>query len=103
MAAVEEYELPGVGGTGSALRLDFMERGVRLPASYCRRVIRLTCWRRRASARSKCYRRCAALCVLVEAKTVNLNGDELPKDLEANPGALRLLQEVARRDQARFH
>ena len=36
----------------------------------------------------------AALCVLVEARTVGLIGDELPADFEANPEALRLLQEV---------
>ena len=48
-AAVDgDYELPGVGGTGSALRLDFWNQVAQLPANCCRPVIRSISWRLRA-------------------------------------------------------
>ncbi len=96
MAAVDgEYELPGVGGAGSALRLDFMEpggaiTGELLPTGNTIDILETPS----LGMVEASIVDAAALCVLVEAKTVDLNGDELPKDLEANPGALRLLQEV---------
>lgn len=96
VAAVDgDYELPGVGGTGSALRLDFLEPGGAITGELLptgNTIDRLETPSLGTVEASIVD--AAALCVLVEAKTVGLNGDELPKDLEANPEALRLLQEV---------
>ena len=96
LAAVDgSYELPGVGGTGSALRLDFLEpggaiTGELLPTGNSIDVLETpTMGEVKASIVDA-----AALCVLVEAQTVGLNGDELPADLEAKPNILHLLQEV---------
>ena len=96
LAAVDgSYELPGVGGTGSALRLDFLEpggaiTGELLPTGNSIDVLETpTMGEVKASIVDA-----AALCVLVEAQTVGLNGDELPADLEAKPNILHLLQSI---------
>ena len=96
LAAIDGvYELPGVGGTGSALRLDFLEpggaiTGEMLPTGNTIDELETPSLGKIEASIVDA----SALCVLVEAGTVGLNGDELPKDLEGNPEALRLLQEV---------
>jgi 2-methylaconitate cis-trans-isomerase PrpF len=96
LAAIDGvYELPGVGGTGSALRLDFLEpggaiTGEMLPTGNTIDELETPSLGKIEASIVDA----SALCVLVEAATVGLNGDELPKDLEGNPEALRLLQEV---------
>jgi len=96
LAAVDGvYELPGVGGMGSALRLDFLEpggaiTGEMLPTGNTIDELETPSLGKIEASIVDA----SALCVLVEAGTVGLTGDELPKDLEANPEALRLLQEV---------
>ena len=96
LAAVDgNYQLPGVGGMGSALRLDFLEpggaiTGELLPTGNTVDLLETpTMGTIEASIIDA-----AALCVLVEAQTVGLNGDELPAELEAKPEVLHLLQEV---------
>ena len=106
MAAVDgEYELPGVGGTGSAVRLDFMEpggaiTGELLPTGNTIDMLETPS----LGTVEVSIVDAAALCVLVEAKTVDLNGDELPKDLRSQSGRVAALAGGARsrRDQARF-
>jgi 2-methylaconitate cis-trans-isomerase PrpF len=95
-AAVDgDYELPGVGGTGSALRLDFLEPGGALTGDLLPTGNPVDVLETPSLGRIEAsIVDASALCVLVEAETVGLNGDELPADLEANPEALRLLQEV---------
>ena len=95
-AAVDgDYELPGVGGTGSALRLDFLEPGGAITGELLPTGNTVDTLETPSLGQVEAsIVDAAALCVLVEAKTVGLIGDELPADLEANPEALRLLQEV---------
>ena len=96
LAAIDgTYALPGVGGTGSALRLDFLEpggaiTGELLPTGNTTDQLETPSLGKVEASIVDA----AALCVLVEAGAFGLNGDELPADLEANPEALRLLQEV---------
>lgn len=95
-AAVDgDYELPGVGGTGSALRLDFLEPGGALTGDLLPTGNPVDVLSTPSMGDIEVsIVDASALCALVEAGTVGLNGDELPADLEANPEALRLLQEV---------
>lgn len=96
LAAIDgTYTLPGVGGTGSALRLDFLEpggaiTGELLPTGNTTDQLETPSLGKVEASIVDA----AALCVLVEAGAFGLNGDELPADLEANPEALHLLQEV---------
>ncbi len=95
-AAVDgDYELPGVGGTGSALRLDFIEpggagTGALLPTGNAVDVLQVPS----LGEVEVSIVDAAATCTLVEAKTVGLAGNELPGELEANWKALDLLQEI---------
>jgi 2-methylaconitate isomerase len=95
-AAVDgDYELPGVAGRGSALRLDFIEPG----GSFTGKILPTgspvdTLTTPSLGEVEASIVDASALCVLVEAKTVGLTGVESPKELEANPEVLALLQEI---------
>ena len=96
LAAIDgDYELPGVAGQASAVRLDFIEpggsfTGKMLPTGAAVDILETpTLGKIEASIVDA-----SALSVLVEAKAVGLTGTELPKNLEANPKVLNNLQEI---------
>ena len=96
LASVDgSYELPGVGGTGALLRLDFLDPGGAitgkiLPTGNTVDELETP----KLGKIEVSIVDASALCVFVEANTVGLDGDELPSELEANSEVLQLLQEV---------
>jgi 2-methylaconitate cis-trans-isomerase PrpF len=97
---VEEgaLEIPGVSGSGSPIRLDFLDpggasTGSLLPTGNAIDVIEIE----GLGPIEVSMVDAANACVFVRAETLRLNGTEMPEEIEASAGLMRQLAEIRER------
>ena len=90
-----DFSIPGVGGTGAAIRLDFIEpggatTGKLLPTGQSKETLRGPEFGELEVSMVDA----ANACVFVRAADIGLKGTELPEDLERDPRILGILQAI---------
>ncbi len=97
-AVVEgELEIPGVAGTGSPVRLDFLDpggavTGTLLPTGNPRDVLDVPGIGRVEASMVDA----ANPCVFLDARALGLKGTEMPDELDANPALVERIAEIRR-------
>jgi 2-methylaconitate isomerase len=89
-----DFRIPGVAGTGAAIRLDFLQPGGAttgrlLPTFHTKDALRIEGNRFEVSMVDA-----GNACVFVRAADLGLTGTELPEELERNPKILETLQRI---------